>query len=71
MTVSTATADIDNIRFYQRCGFRATSIERDVFTETRGYPPGLEADGIPVLDSITFILALNGAVASARSGDGQ
>jgi len=57
VSVTTATADIDNIRFYQRCGFRATSIERDAFTEAKGYPPGLEADGIPVRDSITFTLA--------------
>ena len=52
--VATAVADIDNVRFYQRCGFRAASIERDAFTEARGYPPGLVADGIPVLDSIVF-----------------
>lgn len=56
VTVTTATADIDNIRFYQRCGFRASSIERDAFTEAKGYPPGLAADGIPVRDSITFTL---------------
>ena len=59
LTVTTATADIDNIRFYQRCGFRATSIERNTFTEAKGYPPELEADGIPVRDSITFTLALD------------
>jgi GNAT superfamily N-acetyltransferase len=56
VTVATATADIDNIRFYQRCGFRATSVERNAFTEAKGYPRGLEADGIPVRDSITFAL---------------
>ena len=57
VSVTTATADVDNIRFYQRCGFRAASVERDAFTEAKGYPPGLEADGIPVRDSITFTLA--------------
>ena len=56
MIVTTATADIDNIRFYQRCGFRATSVELNAFTEAKGYPRGLEADGIPVRDSITFAL---------------
>lgn len=60
ITVTTATADIDNIRFYQRRGFRARSIERDVFTEARGYPPALEADGIQVRDGITFTLELGG-----------
>jgi GNAT superfamily N-acetyltransferase len=54
MTVTTATADIANIRFYQRCGFRATSVEPDAYTEATGYPAALEADGIPVRDSITF-----------------
>ena len=59
VTVATATADIDNIRFYQRLGFRATSIERDVFTEAKGYPPALEANGIPVRDSITLTQPLD------------
>ena len=45
----------------QRCGFRATTIERDVFTEAKGYPPQLEANGIPVRDSITFTLLLDAA----------
>jgi ribosomal protein S18 acetylase RimI-like enzyme len=58
VTVTTATADIDSLRFYQRCGFRATSVERNAFTEAKGYPRGLEADGIPVRDSITFALEL-------------
>jgi ribosomal protein S18 acetylase RimI-like enzyme len=61
LTVTTATADIENIRFYQRCGFRAVAVERDAFTPARGYPPGLEADGIPVRDSITFALPLDAA----------
>ena len=56
VTVTTATADIDNIRFYQRCGFRVASIEQDAFTEAKGYPARLEADGIPVRDGITFTL---------------
>jgi lactoylglutathione lyase len=60
LTVTTATADIDNIRFYQRCGFRPTAIEHDAFTEARGYPPGLESDGLPVRDAMTFTLAFDG-----------
>jgi GNAT superfamily N-acetyltransferase len=52
--VRTGMADVGNLRFYQRCGFRAEAIERDAFTPERGYPPGLEADGIPLLDAITF-----------------
>ena len=61
VTVTTATADLDNVGFYQRCSFRATTIERGVFTEARGYPPQLEANGIPVRDSITFTLLLDAA----------
>jgi hypothetical protein len=59
LTVTTATADLGNLRFYQRCGFRAATIERDVFTEAKGYPPQLEANGIAVRDSITFTLLLD------------
>ena len=61
VTVTTATADLDNVPFYQRGGFRATTIERDAFTEAKGYPPQLEANGIPVRDSITFTLLLDTA----------
>jgi predicted N-acetyltransferase YhbS len=57
--VTTATADIDNLRFYQRLGFRASSVTQDAFTEAGGYPPQLEANGIPVRDSITFTLQLD------------
>jgi GNAT superfamily N-acetyltransferase len=61
ITVATATADIDNLRFYQRRGFRAIAVEWDVFTEAKGYPPQLQANGIPVRDSITFTLLLHAA----------
>ena len=49
--VATATADIGNLRFYQRLGFRMDRIDRDVFTADRGYPD-LEVDGIPVRDRV-------------------
>jgi GNAT superfamily N-acetyltransferase len=68
VTVTTATADLDNLRFYQRCGFRATAITHDVFTERRGYPPQLEANGIPVQDSITFTLLLDRAADCNQPG---
>ena len=58
VTVTTATADIDNLRFYQRRGFRPTSVAQDAFGEARGYPAALEANGIPVRDSITFSIRL-------------
>jgi ribosomal protein S18 acetylase RimI-like enzyme len=52
MVVATATADIGNLRFYQRLGFRLRSIERDAFTEATGYPPGIVVDGIPLRDRV-------------------
>src|SRR3954447_20471869 len=48
--VATATADISNLRFYQRAGFRFASIERDAFTPARGYPP--VSDGIELCDRV-------------------
>jgi GNAT superfamily N-acetyltransferase len=54
MVLATATADVGNLRFYQRCGFRLTHVVHDVFTEANGYPPGLEVDGIPLRDQVWF-----------------
>jgi N-acetylglutamate synthase-like GNAT family acetyltransferase len=48
--VATATADIGNLRFYQRLHFRMLRIERDAFTPSAGYPSGLTIDGIPLRD---------------------
>ena len=50
--VATATADIGNLRFYQRQGFRMRSVERDAFTPATGYPPGLRIDGIELRDRV-------------------
>jgi GNAT superfamily N-acetyltransferase len=52
MVVATATADIGNLRFYQRVGFRFFSVERDAFTPATGYAPGTMIDGIPLLDRV-------------------
>jgi GNAT superfamily N-acetyltransferase len=49
--LAAAAADIDNLRFYQRLGFRMERIVRDAFSAARGYPP-LEVDGIPVRDQV-------------------
>jgi GNAT superfamily N-acetyltransferase len=54
LVLATATADIGNLRFYQRCGFRMTRVVQDAFTPENGYPPGLEVDGIPLLDQVWF-----------------
>lgn len=52
LLVATAAADIGNLRFYQRQGFRMRSIERDAFTAATGYPPGLLIDGIELRDRV-------------------
>lgn len=52
--LATATADIGNLRFYQRCGFRMTHVVHDAFGPYQGYPPGLEVDGVPLLDQVWF-----------------
>ena len=59
--MATATADIGNLRFYQRLGFRMRAIERDAFTPATGYPSDLEADGIPVRDRVWLDMRLNRA----------
>jgi hypothetical protein len=50
--VATAAADIANLRFYQRLGFRMRSIERDAFTVARGYDPDAKVDGIKLRDRV-------------------
>lgn len=52
LRVATAAADVDNLRFYQRVGFRMRSVERDAFTEREGYPAGIEIGGIPLRDRV-------------------
>lgn len=52
MVVATSAADVGNLRFYQRCGFRLTSVERDAFTPAAGYPDPIIIDGIPLLDRV-------------------
>ena len=50
--VATAAADVGNLRFYQRVGFRVRSVERDAFTPATGYEPGLLIDGIELRDRV-------------------
>jgi GNAT superfamily N-acetyltransferase len=59
--VATAAADLDNLRFYQRLGFRMRSVERDAFTAATGYDPGIRVDGIELRDRVWLDLALDGA----------
>ena len=58
LLVATATADVGNLRFYQRLGFRMLRVERDAFTPSEGYPEGLVTDGIPLRDRVWLTLSL-------------
>jgi hypothetical protein len=60
MIVATAAADIENLCFYQRLGFRMRSIERDAFTPERGYPAGTLVDGIELRDRVWLDQGLSG-----------
>lgn len=63
MIVATATADAGNIRFYQRVGFRLTSVDPDAFTPETGYPQRIVIDGIELRDRVWFARDLDGEVA--------
>ena len=54
VVLATGAADVGNLRFYLRCGFRMTHVVQDAFTPAHGYQPGLEVDGIPLLDQVWF-----------------
>jgi GNAT superfamily N-acetyltransferase len=54
LILATGAADVGNLRFYQRCGFRMTRVVQNVFTPVNGYRAGLEVDGIPLLDQVWF-----------------
>ena len=52
MTVSTAAAAAQTLRFYQRVGFRMASIERDAFTPETGYPDPIFIEGVLLRDRV-------------------
>jgi predicted N-acetyltransferase YhbS len=58
LVVATAAADVGNLRFYQRLGFRFFAVERDAFTPATGYPDLLVIDGIPLRDRVWLSLEL-------------
>lgn len=60
LLVGTAAADIGNLGFYQRLGFRMASIDRDAYTEATGYAPGIQIDGIPLRDRVWLTMPLDG-----------
>jgi hypothetical protein len=44
--------NIGQLAFYQKAGFRLWRIERDFFSPERGYPEGIEENGIPLRDMV-------------------
>lgn len=58
LIVATAAADVGNLRFYQRQGFRPLRIERDAFGPWNGYRQGAQIDGIPLRDRVVLDLDL-------------
>ena len=50
--VGTSSAGIGQLAYYQKAGFRLWKIERDFFSPERGYPEGLEENGIPLRDMV-------------------
>jgi GNAT superfamily N-acetyltransferase len=52
LLVGTSCADTGNLDFYQRCGYRLLSIERDYFTPERGYPADFVINGLPAVDMV-------------------
>jgi ribosomal protein S18 acetylase RimI-like enzyme len=50
--VATAATDVENLRFYQRHGFRMRSVDRDAFGPATGYPADADMDGVPLRDRV-------------------
>jgi GNAT superfamily N-acetyltransferase len=58
LLVATAAADVGNLRFYQRQGFRLRAVDRDAFTAATGYPGPIVIDGIELRDRVWLDRAL-------------
>src|SRR3954471_10082592 len=52
LLVSTAAADVGDLRFYQRVGCRMLTVERDAFVPATGYPDEILIDGIVLRDRV-------------------
>ena len=61
LVVGTASSSLDNLAFYQRCGFRMSGVRRDHFSYVE---PGTEEFGIPLRDMVVFELEVPGGPAA-------
>jgi hypothetical protein len=50
--VGTSSSGIGQLACHQKSGFRLRKIERDFFSPERGYPEGMEENGIPLRDMV-------------------
>lgn len=50
--VATGNSGLAPLALYQKSGFRLWKIERDFFSPERGYPEGIEENGIPLRDMV-------------------
>lgn len=58
LLVATAAADLDNLRFYQRLGFRMAWIDRNAYTRETGYAEAIDVDGIELRDRVWLTMSL-------------
>ena len=58
VTVATGNSGLAPLALYQKSGFRLWKIERDFFRPERGYPAGMEENGIPLRDLVWLDLDL-------------
>jgi predicted N-acetyltransferase YhbS len=66
MVVATSSADLDNLRFYQRRGFRFERVERDAFGPESGCPDPIVIDDIPLRDRLWLSQDLIGTTVSTE-----
>ena len=59
VTVATGNSGLAPLALYQKSGFRLWKIERDFFSPERGYPEGMEENGIPLRDLVWLDLDLS------------
>ena len=57
--VGTSSSGIGQLAYYQRAGLRLWKIERNYFSPERGYPEGIEENGIPLRDMVWMDQELN------------
>jgi ribosomal protein S18 acetylase RimI-like enzyme len=56
--LGTGNSGIGQLAFYQKAGFRLWRVERDFFSPERGYPEGIEENGIPLKDMVWMDIRL-------------